>query len=127
MPRPQRSSVSAPPLRLATFAILLASAALFAGGGCYLPISPAAPQPARTVGKHAWGFSFSTEIPTLNLIAKGDQSTDASGDPDDLVAPANAMNLGLQFGLTNHIDLEANVEGAMMIFVVPLPLGVSGG
>jgi hypothetical protein len=127
MPRPQRSTVSAPPLLLATFAIFVASAALFAGGGCYLPISTAAPQPARTVGKHAWGFSFSTEIPTLNLIAKGDQSTDASGDPDDLVAPANSMNLGLQFGLTNHIDLEANVEGAMMIFVVPLPLGVSGG
>jgi hypothetical protein len=108
--------------------ILIAAAGALLLGGCFLPISTAAPQPARTVGKHAWGFSFSSEIPTLNLIAKGDdQSTDASGDPDDLVAPANSMNLGLQFGLTDHIDLEASVEGAMMIFVVPLPLGVSGG
>jgi len=119
MPRSPRVVISAFPALLAVAAALLA--------GCYLPVSTAAPQPARTVGKHEWGFSFSTEIPTLNLIAKGDQSTDASGDPDDLVAPANSMDLGLAFGLTNHIDLEANVEGAMMIFVVPLPLGVSGG
>lgn len=121
MPRPHRSVVSS--LHFVSF---LASAAAFLGG-CYLPISTAAPQPARTVGKGGWGVSFSSEIPTLNLIAKGDQRTDASGNPDDLVAPANSMDFGLAYGLTNHIDLEANVEGAMMIFVVPLPLGVSGG
>lgn len=112
-------------LHILRFACLVALAQ--SAAGCFLPISTAAPQPARTVGRHEWGWSFSSEIPTLNLIAKNDTSTDSSGDLNSLEAPANSMNFGLAFGLTNHIDLEANVEGAMMAFVIPLPLGASAG
>jgi hypothetical protein len=54
-------------------------------------------------------------------------TSEGDSRPDDLVAPANSMNLGVQYGLTNHIDLEAYAEGAMIVFVVPVPLGVSGG
>ena len=90
-----------------------------------------APQPARTVGKGKWAFNFSSELPTLNLIADDRDTTDPDtgeeSEPDDLVAPANSMNLGVSLGLTNHVDLEVNVEGAMLGFIIPLPLGVSGG
>ncbi len=98
------------------------------GAGCFLPISTAAPQPARTVGQGQWGATFSNELPTLNLIAQ-DTTTNPQGGstPDDLVAPASAMELGLAYGLTDHVDLEVNAEGAMMVFIVPIPLGISGG
>jgi hypothetical protein len=124
---PSRSPRSTSFVKSILFVLLLALASLGASAGCFLPISTAAPQPARTVGRHEWGWSFSSEIPTLNLIAKDDTSTDSSGDLNSLEAPANSMNFGVAFGLTNHIDLEANVEGAMMAFVIPLPLGASAG
>jgi hypothetical protein len=105
-------------------AVLLCGVLLAAG--CFLPISTAAPQPARTVGKGEWGLSFSSELPTLNLIAE-DMTAEGDSRPDDLVAPANSMTLGVQYGLTNHIDLEAYAEGAMIVFIVPVPLGGSAG
>ena len=116
-------------VRVVSAIAVLAGLSLLAG--CFLPIATGAPQPARTVGKGKWAFNFSSELPTLNLIAD-DRDTSGSepgqeSQPDDLVAPANSMNLGASVGLTNHIDLELNVEGAMLFFIVPFPLGVSGG
>jgi len=109
--------------RLASLLLLLALAAL--GSGCFLPIATGSPQKAETMGAGRYGTSFSAELPNLNLTAADE---DSNPDTSELViAPAASMSFGLQYGLADHVDLELTIDGAMYLFLLPLPLGVSGG
>ncbi|MEZ4364836.1 MAG: hypothetical protein R2939_00950 [Kofleriaceae bacterium] len=85
--------------------------------GCFLPIATGTPQPATTVGEGRFGGAMAAEMPAVNLIAD---------DPDE-ISPAAAGTFTLAYGLTDHTDVELSLEGALYLFLLPLPTGASLG
>jgi hypothetical protein len=127
-----RRALGGPGLRQAArtrslaFAFALALTAVTALSGCFLPIGTAAPQSAKTIGEGGYGTSLHAELPTINLVAEDE--AEQGRDGDRVVAnPSASMNFGFTYGLTNKLDLEIGVEGALLLFVVPIPTGLSGG
>jgi hypothetical protein len=104
----------------------LALALLATASGCFLPMGTAAPQSAKTVGRGGYATSFHAELPTINLIAEDQDEQGQDGD-QLVVAPSASMHFGVQFGLTDRLDLELGVEGALYLFLLPIPTGASGG
>jgi hypothetical protein len=101
-------------------ALLLALTSLLAG--CFLPMATGAPETARTVGSGNFGASFHAEVPTLNLTAEEDDLAEATAD-HVAIAPAGALSLGVQYGVSDSVDLELRLDGALYYFLVPIPLG----
>jgi hypothetical protein len=105
-------------LGLASLATLASASLLL--GACFLPIATGAPQPATTVGKGSVGVGFYEEAPTLNLTADEESLANA-------VAPAAAAVATVSYGLAEHTDVEASLEVAAYLFLLPLPVGGSVG
>src|SRR5262245_16829627 len=92
--------------------------------GCFLPLGTGAPQSARTVGHGELGLSIHGEAPTIQL--EPETATTATSQPV-AVASGASMDLGLAYGITDNLDLELDVIGAMYSYFLPMPLGVAGG
>jgi hypothetical protein len=101
--------------------------ALFLLGGCFLPVATGAPEPATTVGHGKAGIALSGEAPTVDLIAKKDNSTPAEYTDTYGESPAAAMRATLSYGITDDTDVEVAAEGELWFFFLPLPTGGSIG
>lgn len=98
--------------------VLVALGWLVGASGCFLPLSAGAPQMASTVGKGSYGTSLALEAPTLDL----------SGEDESLgVAPAAGGTATFAYGVGDRTDLELSVEGAMYLFILPMPTGGAVG
>ncbi len=91
--------------------------------GCFLPLSTAAPQSARTLGQGQFGVTFYAEMPTLDLLAS---QTDAQ-DEEYAIAPFPTATAQIGVGVTDSLDIEAALDGQLWFYVLPLPLGGSLG
>jgi hypothetical protein len=60
----------------------------------------------------------------VNLEAEEGQTTTSDAVA---VAPSASMDLGIAYGVTDALDLEVDVIGALYLFFLPVPLGGSAG
>lgn len=95
--------------------------------GCFLPVGTGAPLPATTVGHGHVGVALTGEAPTVDLIAKDDNSTNQTYTDTYGASPAAAMSFTLEYGLTDDTDIEVAAEGELWLFFLPLPTGGSIG
>ncbi|MBK9072807.1 MAG: hypothetical protein IPL79_17670 [Myxococcales bacterium] len=103
---------------MARIILAIAVGLVVALGGCFLPLSAGAPQMASTVGKGSYGTSLALEAPTLDL----------SGEDGSIgVAPAAGGTATVAYGVGDRTDLEVSLEGAMYLFILPMPTGGAVG
>jgi hypothetical protein len=101
--------------------------ALFLLGGCFLPVATGSPEPATTVGHGKAGIALSGEAPTVDLIAKKDDTATEEYADTYGESPAAAMRATLSYGITDDTDIEVAAEGELWFFFLPLPTGGSIG
>lgn len=89
---------------------------------CILPVSPSAPQSAQTVGQGRFGVSLYGDVPSLDLLAEGDDLDDLRG-----AAPAATMQLAVAYGVGETTDIEVAAEGALYFGILPIITGGSLG
>lgn len=101
--------------------VSLLGLALCAHTACFLPLSTAAPQSARTLGKGNFGAVYYSEMPTVDLLAAEEDRLEYA------ISPFPTASIQLGYGITDKLDIEVAADGTLYLFFLPLPIGGSVG